>query len=80
MEPERSPERPSEQRPSEQRPSEQRPSLLWRVVRSAFAPDVLEDGGHDAPLSRRGRLLFWATVSVLVAGIALLFVITLARK
>ena len=53
--------------------------LLWRVVRSAIAPPVLEDGGHDAPLSPRGRILFWGTVSVLVVAIAVLFVVTLAR-
>ena len=45
------------------------PSLLWRVVKSAFAPDVLEDGGQDAPLSPRGRLLFRGVVSVLVVAI-----------
>ena len=56
-----------------------REPLLWRVVRSAIAPPVLDDGGHDAPLSPRGRVLFWGTVSVLVAAIAVLFVVMLAR-
>ena len=51
-----------------------------RSLQSAIAPDVLEDGGHDAPLSPRGRLLFWGTVSVLVIAIAVLFVVTLARN
>jgi len=52
--------------------------LLSRLVRSVFAPDVLEDGGTDAPLSRRGRMIFWSIVAVLVAGIAVLLVITAA--
>jgi len=53
--------------------------LLWRVVRSAIAPPVLGDGGHDAPLSPRGRVLFWGTVSVLIVAIAVVFVVMLAR-
>lgn len=53
--------------------------LLWRVLRSTVAPPVLGDGGHDAPLSPRGRILFWATVGVLVLAIAALFVATLTR-
>ena len=53
--------------------------LLWRVLRSTVAPPVLGDGGHDAPLSPRGRILFWTTVAVLVVAIAVLFVATLAR-
>ncbi len=54
--------------------------LLWRVVRSAIAPDVLRDGGHDAPLSARGRLLFGVVIGVLVIGIAVLLVlVALAR-
>ena len=55
-------------------------SLMWRVVRAAFAPDVLEDGGHDTPLSPRGRLLFRGVVGVLVLGIVVLLVITAARN
>jgi hypothetical protein len=50
------------------------------LVKSAFAPDVLEDGGQDAPLSPRGRLLFRAVVGVLVVAIAILSVVTLAQK
>jgi hypothetical protein len=69
---------PPSEPPSE--PSQRQESLLWRVVRSAIAPDVLEDGGQDAPLSRRGRLVFWGTVGVLVAGIAVVLLITLARR
>ncbi len=61
-------------------PEPERPSLLRRVVKSAFAPDVLEDGGQDAPLSPRGRLLYRALVGVLVVAFAVLFVITLAQK
>jgi len=53
--------------------------LLWRVLRSTVAPPVLGDGGHDAPLSRRGRIVFWTTVAVLGVAIAVLFVATLAR-
>jgi hypothetical protein len=53
--------------------------LLWRVLRSTVAPPVLGDGGHDAPLSPRGRIVFWTTVAVLVLAIAVLFVATLAR-
>jgi len=53
--------------------------LLWRVLRSTVAPPVLGDGGHDAPMSPRGRILFWTTVAVLVLAIVVLFVATLAR-
>ena len=49
-------------------------------MKSAIAPDVLEDGGQDAPLSSRGRLLFYGVVSVLVIAIVVLFAITLAQK
>jgi hypothetical protein len=56
-----------------------REPLLWRVVRSAIAPPVLDDGGQDAPLSPRGRVLFWGAVSVLVVALAVLFVVMLAR-
>ena len=61
-------------------PSPERPSLGRRLVKSAFAPDVCEDGGHDAPLSPRGRLLFRGVVAVLVVAIVVLFVVTLARR
>jgi len=53
--------------------------FLFRVVRSAIAPDVLRDAGHDAPLSSRGRLLFWGVVLVLVAAIAVLFLVTVSK-
>ena len=56
-----------------------REPLLWRVLRSAIAPPVLEDGGHDAPLSVRGRILFWGTVGLLVVGIAVLFLVMVTR-
>jgi hypothetical protein len=65
--------------PPEQAPEGQE-SLGRRLVRSIFAPDVLEDGGRDAPLTPRGRILFWGTVVVLVVGIAVLLVITLAQR
>ena len=61
-------------------PPEEREPLLWRVFRSAIAPDVLQDGGRDAPLSRRGRLVFYGIVSALVGGVAILFVLTLAHR
>jgi hypothetical protein len=75
--------------PDDHRPEERAPSrgssdgpapLLSRLVRSVFAPDVLEDGGKDAPLSPRGRLVFWSIVSVLVVGIAVLLVVTAASR
>ena len=53
--------------------------LFFRVIRSAIAPDVLADGGHDAPLGRRGRIVFWAVVGVLVAAIAVLFLLVQAK-
>ncbi len=59
---------------------QRRESLLFRVVRSAIAPDVLEDGGRDAPISRRGRILFGAVVALLVAGIAVLFLVTASSR
>ena len=61
-------------------PDEERPGLLWRVLKSAIAPDVLEDAGHDAPLTKRGRILFWGTIIVLTVAVAILFVITLAGR
>ena len=61
-------------------PEPEKPGLLWRVVKSAIAPDVLEDGGKDAPLTPRGRIIFYGVVSVLVVAIAILFVETLAQK
>jgi hypothetical protein len=54
--------------------------LFSRIVRSFIAPDVLEDGGRDAPLSRRGRILFRSVVAVLVIGIAVLLVVTAASR
>jgi hypothetical protein len=53
--------------------------LLSRLVRSVFAPDVLEDGGRDAPLSARGRIIFWSIVGVLVVGIVILLLVTASR-
>jgi hypothetical protein len=61
-------------------PEEERPALLWRVLKSAIAPDVLEDAGRDAPLSPRGRLLFWGSIILLSVAVAILFVITLAQR
>ena len=50
--------------------------LLSRLVHSVFAPDVLEDGGRDAPLSPRGRIIFWSIVTILVVGIVILLLVT----
>jgi hypothetical protein len=70
------PREPGEGEPEE--PAEPEP-LLWRVIRSAIAPPVLDDGGRDAPLSRRGRILFRGTVTILVVAIAVLFLVTVSR-
>jgi hypothetical protein len=59
---------------------ERRGSLGGRLLRAVFAPDVLEDGGRDAPLTPRGRILFWGTIVVLVLAVGTLFVITLAER
>jgi hypothetical protein len=61
-------------------PPDEHEGLLWRVLRSAIAPDVLEDGGRDAPLTPRGRILFWGTIVVLVLAVGILFVVTLAER
>jgi hypothetical protein len=63
-------------RPGEGEPQE---PFFPRILRSMIAPDVLGDAGHDAPLSRRGRILFWGTVSVLVVAIAVLFLVTVSK-
>ena len=69
------------QPPEEQRaPDEERPGLLRRVLKSAIAPDVLDDAGHDTPLTPRGRILFWGTIIVLTVAVAILFVVTLAQR
>ena len=59
---------------------EGREPLFWRVIKSAIAPDVLEDGGRDAPLTPRGRLLFWGAIAVLVGAVTILFVVSLAER
>jgi hypothetical protein len=61
--------------PDDDRPGRPAP-ILSRLVRSVFAPDVLEDGGRDAPLSPRGRIIFWSIVSVLVVAIVILLLVT----
>ena len=66
--------------PAPDPPPEERESLGGRLWRSVFAPDVLEDGGRDAPLTPRGRILFWGTIVVLVLAVSILFVITLAER
>jgi hypothetical protein len=67
--------------PDAAEPEEERPEgLLHRVVRSAIAPDVLQDGGHDAPLSRRGRIAFYAVVAVLVVAIVVLLLVTASSR
>ena len=74
------PNEPHEPEPGDNPPEEERPPLLWRVLKSAIAPDVLEDAGHDAPLTPRGRILFWGTIVVLTVAVAILFVVTLANR
>jgi hypothetical protein len=59
-----------------EKPEQQQDSLFSRVIRSAIAPDVLEDGGADAPLSSRGRVVFYAIVAVLVVAIVVLLLVT----
>ena len=61
-------------------PGDGREPFLSRMVRSVFAPDVLEDGGRDAPLSPRGRIIFWSVVTVLVVGIVILLLVTAAQR
>ena len=70
------PQPPEEHRP----PDEERPGLLRRVLKSAIAPDVLDDAGQDTPLTPRGRILFWGTIVVLTVAVAILFVVTLAER
>jgi hypothetical protein len=63
-----------------QPPEDRREGLLHRVVRSVIAPDVLEDGGRDAPMSRRGRILFYSLVTTLVIGIVILLLVTASSR
>jgi hypothetical protein len=74
------PDHPNEPEQGDPPPEEERPALLWRVLKSAIAPDVLEDAGHDAPLTPRGRILFWGTIIVLTVAVVILFVVTLASR
>jgi hypothetical protein len=74
------PNEPHEPEQGDPPPEEERPALLWRVLKSAIAPDVLEDAGHDAPLTPRGRILFWGTIIVLTVAVVILFVVTLASR
>lgn len=60
-------------------PDDRQEPFLFRLVRTAIAPPVLKDGGADAPMTRRGRLIFWSIVAVLVAAIAVLLVLSLSR-
>lgn len=71
------PEDPRERPASEPDPSPE--PLLFRLVRAAIAPPVLKDGGADAPMTRRGRIIFWAVVTVLVGGIAVLLLVSASR-
>ena len=67
------PEKPDEE------PDPRPEPFLFKILRSTIAPDVLGDAGHDAPLSRRGRILFWGVVSALVVAIAVLFLVTVSK-
>jgi hypothetical protein len=60
--------------------SGERESRFSRVIRSAIAPDVLEDGGSDAPLSRRGKVVFYGIVGLLVVAIIVLLLVTAASE
>ena len=54
--------------------------FLFQLLRTAIAPPVLKDGGTDAPMSNRGRLIFWSIVTVLVVAIAVLLVVTATSR
>jgi hypothetical protein len=74
---------PDGQTPDDQTPDDRaqgQEPLAFRVLRSFIAPPVLGDAGHDAPLSARGRLMFRATVAVLVLAIVVLFLVTVSSK
>ncbi len=72
---------PPQKGPAPEGPPADRPEgLLHRVVRSVIAPDVLEDGGRDAPLSGRGRIVFYSVVGVLVVAIVVLLLITASSR
>jgi hypothetical protein len=60
-------------------PGPRREPFLFRLVRTAIAPPVLQDGGADVPMSRRGRIVFWTTVTLLVIGITVLLVASARR-
>ena len=66
--------------PGENVPKDPQAPLFSRLARAVFAPDVLEDGGKDAPMSPRGRLIFRSVVGLLVVGIAVLLVVTAASR
>ena len=75
------PEEPNEAFPPPASELDPRPEpFLFRLVRTAIAPPVLKHGGHDAPMSPRGRLIFWAVITVLVVAIAILFVASIGRR
>jgi len=57
-----------------------REPFLFQLVRTAIAPPVLKDGGTDAPMSRRGRIIFRSIVAVLVVAIAVLLVVTATTR
>lgn len=71
------PGEPQPRPPSEPTPRDE--PFLFRILRSTIAPPMLDDAGHDAPLSPRGRLLFWGAVAGLVVAIVVVFVLTLTR-
>jgi len=58
---------------------ERQEPFLFRLVRTAIAPPVMKDGGHDAPMSPRGRIILWTIITILVVAIAILLAASLGR-
>jgi hypothetical protein len=51
-----------------------RPGTIWAAAFPRLNANGSNEGGADAPLSRRGRLLFRATLTIVVAaGVVLIF-------
>ena len=50
------------------------------MLKSAIAPDVLQNTGHDTPLTPQNHILFWNTIAILTITITILFIITLTNR